>query len=637
MKRKKFLAAMLVLALLVGLLPMAAYAADPAQGGETPKEEALDRLDGYIRSIHDNELDGILTEEGKTALDEYKLAVEKAKILWAKKSAPESLTDQELQKIHALLGYNGTKWEIKKGDFGKLAKKIVVKMEIVGAKTKTDRHTGKQYTTVNPANGTITVKTPVTGLVKDDGAPKRLYLNTVTKTVFDSAADSTTGATPKYHPKKELDAQYYTVEDKGNGTYEIHLENVPADFVILKPVIKVTFASETKAENGGMVFTQTTITEDDVPVTDLAKDYNGEAQKPTFGGQLVPDRDYTVSYSGSGLGANEEPKNAGTYTVTVTGKGNYTGSFSKTFTIKKVGREAPTGFTATAPTAAGVSDGKIQGTTTAMEFRKQGVQEWTPCPGTELQGLPAGTYEIRYTETTNEKASKPAIVEVPNPGAPNNPSQPSRPSASGGNYVPDRERTPERMEIPAENGKEHGYVQAPAGSVDPSTRLRITEKANGKRDVILVDANGNEVYSNELMLVTIPAPKGQQGPYRVKVNGVYTTFELSEDGKYVTMPVVFSRDGKMSEDVIVRQGGISVTGTYKALPGMYQLSVNDRGNTRYSVDLTDASGKKVHSNGPVMVSIPAPQGVGEVYRVKVDGKWTTFEVKDGFVRFAMVF
>lgn len=193
------------------------------------------------------------------------------------------------------------------------------------------------------------------------------------------------------------------------------------------------------------------------------------------------------------------------------------------------------------------------------------------------------------------------------------------------------------MEIPSQNGRENGYVQAPAGSVDPSTRLHITEKADGKRDIILVDANGNQIYSSELMLVTIPAPKGQQSPYRVKVNGVYTTFELSEDGKYVTMPVVFSRDGKMSEDVIVRQGGVSVTGTYNALPGMYKLSVTDRGNARYSLELTDASGKKLRSNGPVMVSIPAPQGVGEVYRVKVDGKWTTFEVKDGFVRFAMVF
>ena len=213
---------------------------------------------------------------------------------------------------------------------------------------------------------------------------------------------------------------------------------------------------------------------------------------------------------------------------------------------------------------------------------------------------------------------------------------PHRP-APGGSYVPDLGRTPERMEIPAENGKENGYVQAPAGSVDPSTRLRITEKANGKKDMILVDESGNQVYSDELMLVTVPAPKGQQGSYRVKVNGVYTTFELSEDGKYVTMPVVFSRDGKMREDVIVRQNGIHVSGTYKALPGTYALSVTDRGNARYSVDLTDVSGNKAHSNGPVMISMPAPQGVGEVYRLKVDGKWTTFEVKDGIVRFALVF
>lgn len=62
--------------------------------------------------------------------------------------------------------------------------------------------------------------------------------------------------------------------------------------------------------------------------------YNTKAHTPEvtvmFNGRKLTDADYTVSYS-------EDCINAGTVTVTVTGKGNFTGTASKTFTINKAG------------------------------------------------------------------------------------------------------------------------------------------------------------------------------------------------------------------------------------------------------------------------------------------------------------
>ena len=248
--------------------------------------------------------------------------------------------------------------------------------------------------------------------------------------------------------------------------------------------------------------------------------------------------------------------------------------------------------------------------------------------------------KVRIAKKTNAENGDMVFVkrtETPGttPSQPSNPSTPSRPSVPS---VPSATPSSDGMtKIPAQEGEAYGYALAPAGSVDENTRVRITEKANGKRDVILVDANGNQVYSDELMLVTVPAPKEQQGSYRVKVDGVYTTFELSEDGKYVTMPMVFSRDGKRTENVVVTEGAVTVKGTKTALPGIYKLSVTDRGNARYSVNLLNHNGKQMHSNGPVMVSMPVPAGAGDVYRVKADGKWITFEVENRTVRFALVF
>lgn len=62
--------------------------------------------------------------------------------------------------------------------------------------------------------------------------------------------------------------------------------------------------------------------------------YDTKAHTPEvtvmFNGSQLTDADYTVSYS-------EDCINAGTVTVTVTGKGNFTGTASKTFTINKAG------------------------------------------------------------------------------------------------------------------------------------------------------------------------------------------------------------------------------------------------------------------------------------------------------------
>ena len=70
----------------------------------------------------------------------------------------------------------------------------------------------------------------------------------------------------------------------------------------------------------------------DIPSTT----YTGSAKKPNVTVKdgdytLVEDKDYTVTYSNN--------TNAGTATATVTGKGNYTGSVSKNFTINKASRD----------------------------------------------------------------------------------------------------------------------------------------------------------------------------------------------------------------------------------------------------------------------------------------------------------
>lgn len=154
-----------------------------------------------------------------------------------------------------------------------------------------------------------------------------------------------------------------------------------------------------------------------VPVTDLEKVFNDNPQEPTFGGTLVRDTDYEVSYavkagSTGSLTFGGTPVGAGTYVVTVTGKGAYSGSFTKEFVINKAEQtNVPVGLIAN-PISCREGSGTIGGVTDAMEYRKVGDADYTKCTSSTITGLAAGEYQIRYAENDNYLASADVSVTI---------------------------------------------------------------------------------------------------------------------------------------------------------------------------------------------------------------------------------
>ena len=114
----------------------------------------------------------------------------------------------------------------------------------------------------------------------------------------------------------------------------------------------------------------------------------------------------------------------GTYEVTIVpfdGKTWEDGSTTpKTigWEITKASQNAPTGLVGEKTITAGGSDGKITGVTEQMEYRKSGADSYTACTGTEITGLSAGTYEVRYKENNNYKESPAFTVTVPDANIP---------------------------------------------------------------------------------------------------------------------------------------------------------------------------------------------------------------------------
>ena len=110
-------------------------------------------------------------------------------------------------------------------------------------------------------------------------------------------------------------------------------------------------------------------------------------------------------------------KEVGEATVEIkdNGTGNYaiTNTVTKNFTIKKRTTGEPTGLTGIAPSADGATDGKITGTTAAMEYSTDTLfTSPKPCTDTETTGLAEGTYYVRYKATTTTEASNYVAVHV---------------------------------------------------------------------------------------------------------------------------------------------------------------------------------------------------------------------------------
>ena len=179
------------------------------------------------------------------------------------------------------------------------------------------------------------------------------------------------------------------------------------------PVSSITATSNYEVEK----MTTVAITDELVPVTDLEKVFNETAQEPTFGGTLVRATDFEVSYAVKAgsidmLDFSGKPVGAGTYVVTVTGKGAYEGSFTKEFVINKAAQtNVPVGLIAN-PISCRDGSGTIDGVTIAMEYRKVGDADYTKCTSNKITGLAAGEYQIRYAENDNYLAGADVTVTI---------------------------------------------------------------------------------------------------------------------------------------------------------------------------------------------------------------------------------
>lgn len=129
--------------------------------------------------------------------------------------------------------------------------------------------------------------------------------------------------------------------------------------------------------------------------------YSGSSQTPSATVQTNDGLTVSGSWSSVTNVADE---------TTFTANGNFTGSISRTTGMKKSTPAAPE-LNSEKPSEYGALDGKITGTDTSMEYSTD-CSTWAACTGSEITGLAAGTYYVRYSATSNTNASEPSELTI---------------------------------------------------------------------------------------------------------------------------------------------------------------------------------------------------------------------------------
>ena len=185
------------------------------------------------------------------------------------------------------------------------------------------------------------------------------------------------------------------------------------------------------------------------------------------------------------------------------------------------------------------------------------------------------------------------------------------------------------------NGKTY-TARSTKNAFNGAVKLDIAIGEQGKTHFNFLDKEGNKVQTKGAVKLTMPLPEGLTPPYRVKVEGTYTTF--AEEQGQISFVIRPTGDVEKIHLTGIAEGEtVNVEGTPYALNGAKEIKVERKGNGKLSIRLIDQNGKPVRSKGYLFIQIPVPKNTKAPYRVKVDGVRTTFEeTGHGTVVFASI-
>ena len=237
-----------------------------------------------------------------------------------------------------------------------------------------------------------------------NGITAQLVINKVagsgTVTMEDyTYGDNTPAPVPTSTTNGTADVSYRYTGDH----YDSDKVPVNAGNYTVKATFKATKIYNEAAATDSFTVSPKELTNNDVKFSSAEFTYNGEVQKPELQTSLTAE-DYSAVYS------DESSKIVGSYTVTVTGKGNYTGSVTCTYTIKKAngsGSLTMADYTYGEAAPAPVPTSATNGTgTDQVSYHYTGDSDTGVHYDSDKAPTDAGSYTVtaRFEESTNATA-----------------------------------------------------------------------------------------------------------------------------------------------------------------------------------------------------------------------------------------
>lgn len=287
------------------------------------------------------------------------------------------------------------------------------------------------------------------------------------------------------------------------------------------------------------------------------------------------------------------------------------------WSIAKANKDAPVGVKGVNTSNVGVSDGKITGVTTDMEYRAVGGT-FADCAGAEITGLAKGQYEVRYKESKNYKASAHVTITI-------------------------AENEVITYTVTVTNGTGGGEFEEGA-----SVTITANAPATGKRfsgwtidGISGLDTTQTSLTFNMPAKAVTATANYEEIEYTVTVNGG-TGAGTYKEGDSVTITATVPTGKRFvewtSESGITFADKTSVTTTFTMLAGDVTVTANYE-DIEYTITVNGGAADKTKAKYGESVTVTAEDKEGKEFvgwqdasgNIVSTQKEYTFEVKDGMV------
>ena len=355
--------------------------------------------------------------------------------------------------------------------------------------------------------------------------------------------------------------------------------------------------------------------------------YNGAAQTQTVSSVkigdtvLTPSTDYKVS--------GNEKKDAGTYTLTITGTGNYTGTATKEFTISKAApnitlsnlsetTQAPSGVKATISpedaTAAVVIEYQVE-VSEKGQTTKQWVKARPAIAGTYpvRAYLPEGTTNLEAVTDANAVAGTYILTQYTTPTAPSEGSTGGPTGGSTGGSTgsttteikPDGTKVETSTETKADGTKVETAVEMKTDGTRTEMVVETAKDGSVKTTETVTNADGSSTKTQKetetntkgkAVAVTITTVKDAKG----KVTGITETsvIEKVAGSASATVNVEKNPEGKIisAQAKVAKKGAGTKSGVKATLSGSVIAQITEAAETKsVNVEMAVAAGEKEYT------------------------------------------